>query len=910
MIVITNEVISELKSGQLWDTIVHNTGDKPNVTIIHSSDWHFSFPVGSSLKSSKDKISEVFKRLNAHYEYAGGVSGFISTGDHVDSKELKTPQSFATTFSKAGKVLDLESHFNKAQIILVPGNHDSRRNDPAPTKRLDEYREFASKYVSSDCPFTDDMTLPVATILEGKDGVTVIIGFNSAIIESSVMPDYGHIHENTFDVVEDFLNVIKNHFRDRIIFLVGCLHHHLASTRTKEEIKIVSDATVNDLLANYAKNVNNLLTNHTNKTGSASPTDGSLPEAPPDIVKPFRDDILKKIPITSTMPNSRFIVERLGGMGFQLLVHGHQHKTAAYDIGYYDLTGFKPLTTIHCCSITSMYDDKEEKYNQIGCIEIDYTCGKFSYVKYDMETGLHRKCWRDFYIQPINNIHPGDRRLLKYIENKFVDEIPIDSVYQHRWRAIWEKHLIIPTSPLTEKGEKGFFELNEQRRSYEREYDLFLFLRENNNKLEILMNHHASMEEPLYSDWRSFLLPSFRPGDVLDCIKHLRWDLLRKLREWAPASGRADLEKQVRFLINEELELSSINSQGKVIRVLAEREFERVSPTWGGKWIMKYKLVQANYLNQEKFRKVFNHLPSLDEFEDYWSSRPKNELCRGFVWVPFNYWKDDLRTLYSNGDVMRWVEESAITKNEAVFNKDDLGSGVTLVGGFTKVPTFVDDIIKVKVFKKNTLFNKLKTVKLKAEKVLDSGPTHLDVYRNAKFLIYTIPPEIWEAPHLFTVGSIEGIPSATGLWPAQTYVSMAGERRVEELRQKVLLTSKNKVDIFCLDGYCSVEFPHSVYIDVLPPIVELSEEDNLGNIWLINDGIHRIYYAKKHNIPINVVLVWDVPEKYYAYPTTWESVSEESGKPPYTKKHREDNFRDYYRNFGEPTFRIGHQGGI
>jgi len=93
-------------------------------------------------------------------------------------------------------------------------------------------------------------------------------------------------------------------------------------------------------------------------------------------------------------------------------------------------------------------------------------------------------------------------------------------------------------------------------------------------------------------------------------------------------------------------------------------------------------------------------------------------------------------------------------------------------------------------------------------------------------------------------------------------------------------------------------------IPVLPPIVEESFEAGGKTVLLINDGLHRVTYAKTNNKSINVVVVRGVKQQYpyYAYPTArnWDSVEFLNELPPnYVKKtyRYPDRYKDYYRDF-------------
>jgi hypothetical protein len=127
------------------------------------------------------------------------------------------------------------------------------------------------------------------------------------------------------------------------------------------------------------------------------------------------------------------------------------------------------------------------------------------------------------------------------------------------------------------------------------------------------------------------------------------------------------------------------------------------------------------------------------------------------------------------------------------------------------------------------------------------------------------------------------------LTPAQRYVLMPGVRRILELREAL------DVDIFALEG--------GVFLDgtpLLPPVVERSEEPDGRTVWLINDGIHRVYAAHLAGSPINVVTVDGASHPYYALAASWEDVVELEELPETFEKKRyrvPGNYKALFRDF-------------
>jgi hypothetical protein len=127
------------------------------------------------------------------------------------------------------------------------------------------------------------------------------------------------------------------------------------------------------------------------------------------------------------------------------------------------------------------------------------------------------------------------------------------------------------------------------------------------------------------------------------------------------------------------------------------------------------------------------------------------------------------------------------------------------------------------------------------------------------------------------------------LTPAQRYILMPNVRRLLELRDAL------DVDIFALDG--------GVLVDgtpLLPPVVERSEEPDGRTVWLINDGIHRVYAAHLAGSPINVVTVEGASHPYYALAASWDVVAELEELPDGFQKKAyrvPENYKALFRDF-------------
>lgn len=146
------------------------------------------------------------------------------------------------------------------------------------------------------------------------------------------------------------------------------------------------------------------------------------------------------------------------------------------------------------------------------------------------------------------------------------------------------------------------------------------------------------------------------------------------------------------------------------------------------------------------------------------------------------------------------------------------------------------------------------------------------------------------------------------LVPAQRYVLESDFHRIESLYTSFL---QEDMDIFSLTGglwFWQAESdtePAEGPIPLTPPIVEESLESDGKKIWLISDGMHRVYTARKLGKRINIILVQNVPAvyPYYAYPLTqgWEKVMELATLPDdFQKKvYREENYKALFRNYNE-----------
>jgi hypothetical protein len=138
--------------------------------------------------------------------------------------------------------------------------------------------------------------------------------------------------------------------------------------------------------------------------------------------------------------------------------------------------------------------------------------------------------------------------------------------------------------------------------------------------------------------------------------------------------------------------------------------------------------------------------------------------------------------------------------------------------------------------------------------------------------------------------------SPDDLAPAQRYVLRPTVEAVLSLREELLA---HGLDMFSLDGGALFRG-----VPVIPPIVEESHEPDGRTVWIINDGIHRVYAARSLGLPITVVRATNVSHPYYALALTggWSEVEQLDELPDvYEKKTYRDpsNYKALFREFNE-----------
>jgi len=147
------------------------------------------------------------------------------------------------------------------------------------------------------------------------------------------------------------------------------------------------------------------------------------------------------------------------------------------------------------------------------------------------------------------------------------------------------------------------------------------------------------------------------------------------------------------------------------------------------------------------------------------------------------------------------------------------------------------------------------------------------------------------------------------LAPPQSYILSAELQKVRTLRWQL---REYGVELFCLDGYVSIYLEgHDEPVDVLPPVVEESVEQDGSVHHIICDGMHRIALARMEWAIPQVVYIRGVPAglPYYAYPVHggWKDVVLREDLPEgFIKKwHRIKEYKSLYRDFNSSFTNVG-----
>jgi hypothetical protein len=189
-------------------------------------------------------------------------------------------------------------------------------------------------------------------------------------------------------------------------------------------------------------------------------------------------------------------------------------------------------------------------------------------------------------------------------------------------------------------------------------------------------------------------------------------------------------------------------------------------------------------------------------------------------------------------------------------------------------------ITKYDLLAEAELLSRLKRTRLR-------GFDRAEVYRDATLEVVEADPE--------------------SLTPAQRYVLQEGVQAILDVADAF---EPRGIDVFALRGallfWPEGSDPEGPPIPFLPPVIEESIERDGRKILLINDGIHRVYAARKRGRKLNVVLARNVPAEYpyyaYALPDGWAQVDELAElQEGYQKKEyrNPENYKTLFRDFNE-----------
>ena len=190
-------------------------------------------------------------------------------------------------------------------------------------------------------------------------------------------------------------------------------------------------------------------------------------------------------------------------------------------------------------------------------------------------------------------------------------------------------------------------------------------------------------------------------------------------------------------------------------------------------------------------------------------------------------------------------------------------------------------ITKYDLLSESDLLSRLKRTRLR-------GFDRAEVYRDATLEILEADPAV--------------------LTPAQRYVLQEGVQAILDVADAFAPLG---IDIFSLRGALlfwpqGTDPNNDPPIPFLPPVIEESIERDGRKVLLINDGIHRVYAARKRGRKINVVLARNVPPEYpyyaYALPDGWAQVEElKELQENYQKKEyrNPENYKALFRDFNE-----------
>jgi hypothetical protein len=149
--------------------------------------------------------------------------------------------------------------------------------------------------------------------------------------------------------------------------------------------------------------------------------------------------------------------------------------------------------------------------------------------------------------------------------------------------------------------------------------------------------------------------------------------------------------------------------------------------------------------------------------------------------------------------------------------------------------------------------------------------------------------------------------------PAQRYVLSDNLIKAQHLEWEL---HRHGFDLFDINGYLTIWTDQTGEpIDLLPPIIEKTPEQDGTHHNIINDGMHRLFICRLEWKLPTVLFIENLPKEYpyYAYPIPgpfpWDNIFilEGSSIPPgFIKKwHRIENNKLLYRDFNSAFRNVG-----
>lgn len=213
--------------------------------IVHLSDIHYDGTENS--KNLLDNLCKDLKKMGK--KIYGGYNLLILTGDCIDRGNTKLFQEFSTLLKKIMRVCSLR----KTRVVIVPGNHDSMRENPWLSAIKDKYKESECsqnkiiKDIESDISplykeyndFTEDYSNQKNGIgvryYNINDMVVRVIFLNSAW-STLAGCKYGELYIG--DAQLNKINRLVKKRKQQYDITIACIHHPLDWFRYDERVKL------------------------------------------------------------------------------------------------------------------------------------------------------------------------------------------------------------------------------------------------------------------------------------------------------------------------------------------------------------------------------------------------------------------------------------------------------------------------------------------------------------------------------------------------------------------------------------------------------------------------------------------------------------------------------------------------